>query len=144
MVAQSRVCSSCGSLIEPTGSNRSVCAKCRGAARVGNAGGTTEKYLAYKITKAKYRAKTNKMEFNLTVEILNDIYEQQKGFCAVSGLPLLHTNEEADFSISIDRLDNDKGYTDDNIRLVCRRVNLMRNNLTTEMFDWWCKQIAKD
>ncbi|MBV30860.1 MAG: hypothetical protein CL504_09515 [Actinobacteria bacterium] len=84
------------------------------------------------------------MEFNLTVEILNDIYEQQKGFCAVSGLPLLHTNEEADFSISIDRLDNDKGYTDDNIRLVCRRVNLMRNNLTTEMFDWWCKQIAKD
>lgn len=40
-------------------------------------------------------------------------------------------------NVTLDRIDNDRGYTRNNIRLVCRAVNYMKAGMTDrEMFQW--------
>lgn len=40
-------------------------------------------------------------------------------------------------NVSIDRIDNDFGYTPDNVRLVCKAVNYMKHSMTDqEMMQW--------
>lgn len=43
------------------------------------------------------------------------------------------------FAPSLDRIDNDKGYTIDNIRLVCTVVNLALNRFGDSVFDAMCE-----
>lgn len=143
MADQDRTCRICGTLIEKTNTGR-VCYKCRHEVRQKATEDSVESFLESKLATAKTRAKSAEQEFSITHGELMEMYQIQNGYCAISGLPMTHTRENSDFSISIDRIDNDAGYTVDNIRLVCWRANSMRNKLTIEMFLWWCKQIAKD
>lgn len=40
-------------------------------------------------------------------------------------------------NVTIDRIDSDKGYTRDNIRLVCKAANWMKNQMTdNELLQW--------
>lgn len=48
-----------------------------------------------------------------------------------------HTN------VSIDRIDSDKGYTIDNVQLVCMAVNQMKSDLTNEELMYFCNNIIK-
>tara|TARA_B110000046_G_scaffold74421_1_gene82394 strand:+ start:2120 stop:2482 length:363 start_codon:yes stop_codon:yes gene_type:complete len=102
-----------------------------------------ELFLKYRLGRAKGRAQEKNLEFDLDHECLIDLYQQQKGYCAISELPMTSTYENPDLCISIDRMDNEVGYIKTNIRLVCYRVNIMRNELSEGMFKWWIKQIAK-
>lgn len=43
---------------------------------------------------------------------------------------------------SIDRIDSSKGYTLDNVQLVCNIVNLMKNTLSIDELCDWCKSIV--
>ncbi len=64
---------------------------------------------------------------HVTVVELIRMWHTQNGLCAVSGLRM--TWAEGNFtatSMSIDRIDCDKGYTKDNVRLVCYQVNTFR------------------
>jgi len=66
-----------------------------------------------------------------TVEDLMDLYERQSGRCAVSGVKFTWTTngdgKKLPTSISLDRIDNDKGYEIENLRLVCWQVNVFKN-----------------
>ena len=44
-------------------------------------------------------------------------------------------------NISIDRIDNDRGYDIDNIRLVCYRANVIRSNMSDTELWAWCQAI---
>lgn len=46
-------------------------------------------------------------------------------------------------NISIDRIDPSLGYEPENVMLVCRITNLMRNVLTCEDFVRWCTLIVE-
>lgn len=46
-------------------------------------------------------------------------------------------------NISIDRIDNTKGYEEGNIALVCLAVNMMKYTLELDELIDWCKNIAK-
>ncbi len=46
-------------------------------------------------------------------------------------------------NVSIDRIDNDKGYTKDNIHLVCFIANLMKSTMTVDELAEWCKAITR-
>ena len=37
--------------------------------------------------------------------------------------------------MSIDRIDPTKGYTEDNVQLVCAQVNMMKSDMSLEAFD---------
>ncbi len=77
---------------------------------------------------------------NLTLDVVNELWEQQDGKCAVTGVQLTHI-QGSGFrvwtNVTVDRTDPDKGYTRDNIRLVCRAVNYMKAALSDEeMLKW--------
>ena len=102
-----------------------------------------ETYLRNLHSKLKHsRQKTH--EWNLTPEELVEIWVEQGGRCALSGVALTHhldgsgTNE---FNASIDRINNEEGYSKINVRLVAYRINIMRHTLSTDMFWWWVKTV---
>ena len=70
-------------------------------------------------------------EMQITTNDLINLFNKQKGVCHYSGLPL---KEEYNyvarhpFAISVERLDNKKGYVLDNIRLTRRLFNLGRGS----------------
>lgn len=66
-----------------------------------------------------------------TVDDLMEMYEAQKGFCAVSGVKMTFAGrnggKKTPTSISLDRVDGSRGYEKDNLRLVCWQVNVFKN-----------------
>tara|TARA_B100000749_G_scaffold208403_1_gene163431 strand:+ start:2674 stop:2931 length:258 start_codon:yes stop_codon:yes gene_type:complete len=73
------------------------------------------------------------------------LYEQQHGLCAITGTVMTYQStmdNNNDRNISLDRIDNTKGYVLDNVQYVCKRVNLMKNTLAEKEFIGWCKLIA--
>ena len=64
-----------------------------------------------------------------TINDLMCIWEKQKKLCAISGLRMTWaTGKASGTSISIDRIDQQKGYSPNNIRLVCLAVNRFRGD----------------
>lgn len=90
---------------------------------------------------ARQRAKRSDLEFNITKE---DIVIPDT--CPVLGIPIragkgrqVDVPKEqrklvgaTDNSPSVDRIDNSKGYTKDNIRVISWRANYLKNNATLD------------
>jgi len=78
---------------------------------------------------AKKRAKKKNIEFSITSE---DIPEIPK-ICPVLGIPIIvGKGKLTDNSPSIDRINNNKGYTKGNIRIISYRANRLKNDATIE------------
>lgn len=63
-------------------------------------------------------------EFNLSTDFLLDLLESQQGRCHYSNIPMTFKHGE-DWSASIERMDTAKGYTQDNVCLICVEFNTM-------------------
>ena len=91
-----------------------------------------------RLGKIRNSAKRRNKEFNITSGYLYDIFKRQSGNCALSGLGLFPE------SVSVDRVDNSKGYVEGNVQLVTKEMNFMRGPLTLDefrsflddMFEW--------
>lgn len=83
--------------------------------------------------------------FNLDLMFLLDLYESQKGFCAISGVEMTYLAGDGRryTNISIDRIDSSKGYLRDNVQFVCDIVNVMKQQLTKNELLLWCNKIIK-
>lgn len=92
--------------------------------------------------------KRHDREFTLTLQELDQIYEQQSGKCYYTGrnLTLASTAKYAinETSVSIDRIDNSKGYTVDNVVLCEKMVNVSRNTQTQEEFIQMCLDVTEN
>ncbi len=95
----------------------------------------------YRIKSAKYRAKKSDLEFNITETFIRNLYDKQNGKCFYSDIPMSLIISENNYSISIDRKDSNKGYTEENIVLCAWFVNTMKNNLSLESFFIIIKEI---
>lgn len=81
----------------------------------------------------------------LSVQDLKDIYDKQKGLCALSGVPLtclLQRGVKTTTNASLDRIDPGNGYTKANIQLVCVAVNRLRCDMSIEEFLDWCSKVT--
>lgn len=83
--------------------------------------------------------------WDLTIDDVADLYEKQEHKCVLTGADITfptsgHPNK---CHASIDRIDNKKGYTADNIQLILGAVNLMRGRYSLEEFVKICCQIAE-
>jgi hypothetical protein len=82
--------------------------------------------------------------WNLSLDDLADLYEEQKQRCALTDLdiafPLVGHSQKA--LASIDRIDSKKGYTKDNVQLVTRQVNMMKQAYDQDMFIATCIAVA--
>ena len=81
-------------------------------------------------------------EWKLTPEFVDTMHQQQKGVCIYSGLPIGWSSVRWDHTASIDRIDNDAHYTEDNVQLVHKKVNMMRGTLSDEDFKELCCLVA--
>jgi hypothetical protein len=83
------------------------------------------------LRRTKYRNKNN----DLDLQYIKQLWESQNGTCAILGHPLTlpsHVFTNHNYLASIDRLDNSKGYTKDNVRIVCASINYVRNKFNDD------------
>lgn len=108
------------------------------------------------ILSIKNGAKLRGLEWSqdMTPEYLWELFQNQSGKCALSGLDitlikkgeLILTSQRnldySKFTASLDRIDSSKGYTKENVQWLHRHVNIMKNEYSTDYFIKLCKLIA--
>jgi hypothetical protein len=95
------------------------------------------------LTSAKGRSKSKRADFDLDFNFLLDMYKKQGGKCALTGLDFTfvagHNKDTRGkynpFNISLDKIDANKGYIKDNVRLVLVVVNISLNSFGDDVFD---------
>lgn len=89
-----------------------------------------------KFTKWKESAKHRNIAFDLTLDDL----EKMPLICHYTGVPLsLKQNEYT--TVSLDRLNNNEGYTKKNVVFCCGFINVMKNTLSYDQFVTACGTI---
>ena len=81
-------------------------------------------------------------EWKITIEEIATLYEFQKGKCAMTGWNISWSETKWEHTASIDRIDNNKDYTLENIQLVHKTVNMARGTLTVSEFIDMCKAVS--
>jgi len=82
---------------------------------------------------------------NIGTKTIKDIYKKQNGICAISGLPMFSSTVAwFPFQPSLDRIDNSKGHTLDNVHLVCRAINTGRGKTEINEFKVWFKEFVEN
>lgn len=84
-----------------------------------------EKYIKKMLASAKKRALEKNLEFDLE---LCDV--ELPRYCPILGIPLYTSKLNSDFSPSIDRINNLKGYIKNNINIISTRANRIKNDST--------------
>ena len=95
----------------------------------------------YKI--ARGNAKRTFKEFTIVLENLKTLWEIQKGICFYTNKPMLF-EIGFDNSVSIDRIDSNKGYITNNIVLCQRKINIMKNNASIKELIEFAEDIIKN
>lgn len=79
----------------------------------------------------------------ITTDEVMDIWRRQDNKCAISGVAMTWGKGRImPTSVSIDRLDPDRGYEKDNVRLVCYQVNTFRGRWSDEQMLSMAKAIV--
>lgn len=98
-------------------------------------------------SRIKHQAKLRNLTVTLTIQQAWYLYEKQNRKCALSGVSIeLKANykgKESNNTASLDRIDNSKGYSIDNVQWVHKTINIMRNKLTVNEFIDFCKEVTK-
>jgi len=108
------------------------------------------KHVKMRVRASRNRAKERGLTHTITVgEILGRLWDQE-GRCALTGvtmtclLPLgTRRGLTCPTTISIDRIDPNRGYVLDNVRLVCWFANRARGELADDTFFDWCARVVR-
>ena len=92
-------------------------------------------------SKIKRDAKLRNIEFKLTISYLNDLFIKQNKLCSLSGLLLESTYNN--MTMSLDRIDNNKGYIEENVQWVHKDINMMKRIYSQDYFIYMCKLVAE-
>lgn len=94
----------------------------------------------------KCQAKRKKIDFNVSKEFLWNLFEKQNSKCALTGLDLLMPVKSDDVkngnkTASLDRINSDIGYLEDNVQWVHKDINMMKQSLQQSKFIDYCKLV---
>jgi ribosome assembly protein YihI (activator of Der GTPase) len=94
---------------------------------------------------ARVNAETRGIPFGVTCRQLWKKFVEQRGRCAMSGIPLvLRTkNNDTQWNASLDRIDSKKPYVVNNVWWVDQRINLMKRELPLARVQDMCRLVAK-
>lgn len=94
----------------------------------------------------KFGAQRRNLLFDLSPQFLWDLYEQQKGLCALTNVPITLTNKIKNNNVnwdivtaSLDRKNSSIGYTEENVWWVHKEINRLKNNYSLEELLYWSK-----
>lgn len=91
----------------------------------------------------KRKALARGKEFSIDIKYIWYLYLRQNKVCALSGLPLDFDKDTSVSMVSIDRINNDKGYVKRNIQLLHKTINFMKYVYTQKEFIKMCKLVAQ-
>lgn len=143
----------CGKIISPRAekllnkTTRSCGAKCK----LRTFGQNHHSYKGYKeITRSFFHhiedsAKRREIEFSVSIEYLQEIWEKQNRKCAISGLALIMETRQRlkiKATASLDRIDSSKGYIEGNVWWVHKHVNIAKNSFPLSEFIEMCNNIT--
>ena len=80
------------------------------------------------------------MAFEISKEYLEDLWLEQKGLCAYTGIQMDLSAGKYE-TVSIDRISPKLGYVSGNIALCCEIVNRMKMELELDDFICWCSLV---
>lgn len=130
---------------------RTTSCGCRRDQYIKNTGKNSSTYTGYEEIrgtwwrKIKVGAERRGHEWNLSMKDAWELFEKQNRKCILTGIPIYfgRSGKNKEQTASIDRINNCKGYSIDNIQWVHKNINLMRNKLSIEEFQEMCKLVAK-
>lgn len=113
--------------------------------------GRTHAWKGYKEISSSYwsvvkrGAKMRKLPFKINIKFAWELFEKQEKKCALSGLPIDFTRDrrKTKQTASLDRINNKKGYTKDNVQWVHKDVNWLKQDFDQEYFFQLCEAVAK-
>lgn len=82
------------------------------------------------------------INWNLNIEDAAMVLNKQEWKCAFSGLDLVCSGNTSQITASLDRIDNSKGYTIDNVQFVHKDINMMRGSLDVQKFIYFCSLVS--
>jgi len=129
---KSRHCKSCGASIRSLGKTGEAANGWKGCGRIPGGHWSRIKRVAAK----------RKLAFEVSIEEAWDIYLQQAGKCPLTGLRIEFVYGPGANTASLDRIDSSLGYIPGNVRWVHKTVNVMRSNMTDEVFLSWCRLVV--
>lgn len=94
----------------------------------------------------KYHAQKRRLVFEITIEDAWRQFVKQDRLCAFTGLIITfpeRLSKNTNHTASLDRVDNTKGYTIDNIQWVHKDVNQMKSNYSQERFLQICRMVTE-
>jgi len=92
----------------------------------------------------KTRCKHSGIDFDLELEWFRQRWEECGGICLMTGVKMKKIGDSNDpYTMSADRIDPKKGYTKDNVRLVSRWYNWVRNNWGDKFTLEMCQRVVE-
>ena len=95
------------------------------------------------------RAKLKNIIVDISEQDIINMIEKQNFRCRLSGLKIefaktANEHLQGKTTASVDRIDSSKGYIVDNIQIVHKDINLMKNILTVDRFKILCKLVTEN
>ena len=151
-----RECNTCGVTKEITSFEKSYskgtqyrrhqCMACKALQRNDRTNKDPILYLRRAFSQLKSSRKTKgSFKWELAFDDIKKKWDDSKGKCAVSGIKMTHhrdgSGKRIPTNVSIDRINNKKGYTKNNVRLVCWCVNKMKHTMSDDELMLWVNRI---
>lgn len=104
------------------------------------------KCLNFRYLTARGRATRHNIPFNITLDYLLKLWNNQNGKCALSGIEMTYelNKGRTHTNVSIDKIDRTKGYTIGNIQLVCMACNQIKSDMPEDMMYYFCKHVVEN
>lgn len=96
-------------------------------------------------TTIKLNSQERKLNFDITIEYLWELFLKQNRKCSLSGLDI-YLNEKCSEkkykTATLDRIDSKMGYIKGNVQWIHRDINKMKNNFPENYFIGLCEKIC--
>lgn len=123
-------CEHCGETNpENFGNAKNICKKCYANLERANFDLADRLY-----RRSSKRARTAKLQFNLTKEDIEEILQKQDYKCCYTGIKFGDNFSNKESYPTLDRIDSSKGYIKGNICICTYIANMMKSNLSISQF----------
>lgn len=94
----------------------------------------------------KRSASVRNLEFNITIEYIWQLYQEQNGCCKLTNLPIVldfRDSDKKERTASLDRIESNKGYVVGNVQWIHKTVNKMKMDIDEKTFIEFCKLVGQ-
>lgn len=87
-------------------------------------------------------ARDRGLEFTLTIEYIEQLFQEQDGRCALTGVDISLPSGTGEYTASLDRIDSSKGYVEGNVQWTHKDINRLKMDYPEEQFLEYCRLVT--